>query len=171
MPPSSGLKGMLEAADALLHNTLGTHASPSATGQWRHDIDQLFVAAINTLPHRGRWANHSSGVPELTVAHSRTLMAARVPSVARAPTEPHAPVASLATADLWDKLERRRSGEDGCITIKRHWERRRNLDGDFSAANTTPVRQATHTPISSRSGGGCMVLAPHLQMAVWPRKF
>jgi hypothetical protein len=72
-------------------------------------------------------------------------------------------------ADLRAKLERRLSGEDGCITIERQWERRRNLDGDFGAVDTTPVRQDARTPTSSvGSGGGCMALAPHLHMVVWP---
>jgi hypothetical protein len=64
--------------------------------------------------------------------------------------------------DLWAELERRRLGEDGRITI-----RRRNLDGDFGATDTTPVRQAARTPTSLvGSGDGCMVLAPHLRMVV-----
>jgi hypothetical protein len=103
--------------------------------------------------------NHLGGVPVLSVTHSRSLMV------------PCALVASLATADLWAELEHCCSGEDGHITIERHQERRRNLDGEFSAEDTTPVRQATHTLTSTRYGGGCMVLAPHLHVVVWPRKF
>jgi hypothetical protein len=72
--------------------------------------------------------------------------------------------------DLRVELECHRSGEDDRITIERPRERRRNLDGDFSAANTTPVRQAAHTLTSSGSGSGCMELAPRLRMVVWPRK-
>jgi hypothetical protein len=57
------------------------------------------------------------------------------------------------------------------ITIECHRERRRNLDGDFSAANATPVKQAARTPTSLGSGGGCMALALHLRMVVWSCKF
>jgi hypothetical protein len=81
-------------------------------------------------------------------------------------------VASLATADLRAELERHRMGEHGRITIERQWERHHNLDGDFSVVDTTPVRQAACTPTSqARSGGGCMVLAPHLRMVVWWCRF
>jgi hypothetical protein len=48
---------------------------------------------------------------------------------------------------------------------------RRNLDGDFGAMETTPTRQATCTPTSLGSGGGCMALSPYLRMVVWPHKF
>jgi hypothetical protein len=85
-------------------------------------------------------------------------------------------VASLVTTDLQAELERPRSGEDGCITIKRQRKRRRcqgrNLDRDFDAVDTTPVGQAALTPTSPLgSGGGCMTLAPHFRMVVWPCKF
>jgi hypothetical protein len=72
---------------------------------------------------------------------------------------------------LHAELERRRSGEDGHITIERRRKRCCNLDGDFGAADTTPVRQTARTPTSPRSGGGCMALTPYLCMVVWPRKF
>jgi hypothetical protein len=78
--------------------------------------------------------NHLGGAPVPSAAHLRSLMAPRVPSATRA--------ASLATVDLRAKLESHHSGEDYCITIERQWERHRNLDRDFSAADTTPVRQA-----------------------------
>jgi hypothetical protein len=85
---------------------------------------------------------------------------------------PCVPVASLATVDLWAELERRCSGEGDRITIERSREGRCNLDGDFSVADTTPVRQVAHTPTSLvESGGGCMALAPYLRMVVWSRKF
>jgi hypothetical protein len=43
-------------------------------------------------------------------------------------------------ADLRAELKQHRSGEDDRITIERHRERLRNLDGDFNVVNTTPVR-------------------------------
>jgi hypothetical protein len=85
-------------------------------------------------------------------------------------------VASLATTDLRAELEHSRSGEDGRITIKRQREMRccqgHNLNGDFDAVDTTPVGQAARAPTPLvGSGGGCMALAPHLGIVVWPRKF
>jgi hypothetical protein len=76
--------------------------------------------------------------------------------------------ASLATVDLRAELELRHSGVDDRITIECQRERWRNLNGDFSAADTTPVRQATLTSTSSAgSGGGCMALTPYLCMVIW----
>jgi hypothetical protein len=110
-------------------------------------------------------------MPVTTAVHSRTLMAPRAPSTARAPTVPRVLAASLAMTDLRAQLERHHLGEDDHINIERHQERRRNLDGDFDVVTTTPVRQAAHTNTSLRSGVGCMALAPHLHMVVWLRKF
>jgi hypothetical protein len=52
---------------------------------------------------------------------------------------------SIATAHLHDELIRRRRGEDSCITIERHCERRRNIEGrnlerDFESL--APAREA-----------------------------
>jgi hypothetical protein len=85
-------------------------------------------------------------------------------------------VASLTTADLRVELERHRSSEDARVTMECQWERchcqGHNLDGDFDAVDTAPVRQATRTPTPPVGfRGGCMTLAPHLRMVVWPRKF
>jgi hypothetical protein len=113
-PPGAGPEAMLEDARQLLHNPPGLHASPSVVEQWCHDVDQLIIAAINTLPHRGRQVNHPGGVP-----------------VSLAPSAPRAPAACLATVDLWAELEHRRSGDDGRITIERHRERHRKLDGSL----------------------------------------
>jgi hypothetical protein len=51
-PPGAGLEATLEAARQLLHNPLGSHASPSVVEQWRHGVDHLVIATIN-MPHRG----------------------------------------------------------------------------------------------------------------------
>jgi hypothetical protein len=170
-PPGAGPEAMLEAACALLHNPPSPHASPSTAEQCYHDIDQLIIAAINMLLHRERWVNHSSGALVPSAVHSRSPMAPHALSATRALVTPRVPVASLTTADLRAELKRRRSGEDGRITIKHHRERCRNLDGGFGVANTTPMRQAARTPTSLGSGVGCMALAPHLHMVVWPYKF
>jgi hypothetical protein len=81
--------------------------------------------------------------------------------------------------DLHDELIYRRRGEDIRITIERHHERRHNIEGrnleqDFKSL--APAREAPVTcvmrPSSSPVGsGGCMMLAPHLRVVVWPRKF
>jgi hypothetical protein len=119
--------------------------------------------------------NHLGRAPELSVAHSRSPvvhshrpLAPCMSSTVR--------VASHTTADMRAELKRRRSGEDGRIPIERQWERHcyqgRNLDGDFDVVDTAPVGQATRTPTPLAGfGGGCMVLALHHRMVVWPRKF
>jgi hypothetical protein len=44
----------LVATHQLLHNPSPPHTSPSVAEQWRHDIDQLVIVAINTPPHGGQ---------------------------------------------------------------------------------------------------------------------
>jgi hypothetical protein len=163
LPPSAGPAATLEAARQLLHNPPSPHDSPSAVEQWHHDIDQLVVAANNTPPHGGRQVNCLGGALVPSVVHSRSPVAhSRSPAAPRASSAVRA--ASLATVDLRAELEHRRSGEDVHITIKHQRERHCNLDGDFGVVDTTPMRQAAHTPASpAGSGGGCMVLAPYLR--------
>jgi hypothetical protein len=88
------------------------------------------------------------------VAHSRSPAAPLTSSAVRA--------ASLAMADLQVELEHRRSGENGHITIDCHRERRHNLDGDFGAADTTPVRQAARAPASPVGSGVVACRLPHI---------
>jgi hypothetical protein len=165
-PPGAGPEGMLQAARELLRNPPGPSAPPLAVEQWRHDVNQLIITANNMPSHGGRRANHSGGAPAPSAVHSHTPTIARAPSAVRTPS-----VVSHAIASLRVELERHRSGEDNSFTIERCRERRRNLDGDFSAANATPGGQAARTPTSPRSRGGCMALSPQLQIVVWPRKF
>jgi hypothetical protein len=77
--------------------------------------------------------------------------------------------------DLREEISRRRGGEDSRTAIEHHHERRQdikvhNLKKDFDLH--APVRGGlvAHAPLppnSSRvSGGGGMVLAPHLSMVV-----
>jgi hypothetical protein len=54
----------------------------------------------------------------------------------------------------------------------------RKLEKDFSALSPmreVPGPRVVHSPSSPAAsvwgGGGCMALAPHLRMMVWPRKF
>jgi hypothetical protein len=117
----TGVEATLVIARRLLNNPPSAHASPLAAKQWRHDVDQLVAAAINTPYHEG-------GRQEPTAAHLHS------PSVARAPPSAHVPhqarvLSSIATASLRDELIHRRQGEDSRITIERHRERRRNIEG------------------------------------------
>jgi hypothetical protein len=54
MPPGASPEGTLEAVHTLLYNPLGLGAKPSVAEQWRHDVDQLVITAINMLLHGGR---------------------------------------------------------------------------------------------------------------------
>jgi hypothetical protein len=72
LSPAVGVEATLVVARRLLNNPPSAYASPSAVEQWRHDVDQLIVAAINTPQYDG-------GRQELTVAHLRSTTAACVP--------------------------------------------------------------------------------------------
>jgi hypothetical protein len=81
-------------------------------------------------------------------------------------------------ADLHDELIHHHRGEDSRITIEHHRERRnikgRNLEQDFESlvpAREAPTACVMHAPSSPVGSVGCMALAPHLWMLVWPRKF
>jgi hypothetical protein len=120
-----GLDAMLLAVHQLLNNLSPTEASPSTAEQWRHDIDQLITATINT-PHHERRRQPSA-------QQSRFPTVARVPSMAQAPpvlpgARPPAQhcvsMASYQTMDLREEINRRRGGKDNRTTIKRNRERR-----------------------------------------------
>jgi hypothetical protein len=99
------------------------------------------------------------------VHHSRGSLEPS-PALSRTPT-----AASLATTDLRAELEHRRLREDGRTTIECRCEGHHNLEGDYDTTNTAPMGHATRSPSSPGTGGECAVLAPHLQMVVWPPKF
>jgi hypothetical protein len=164
-PLAAAIEATLVATRHLLNNCLGPHASPSSAEQWCHNVDQLIVATISMPPHRGRWANHFGGGAQPSVVHSCT------PTVAHAPSASCVSVVSITMTDLWAKLEHRRLGEVGHITIESHCERHRNLEGDYGTPIAAPIACATHTPISPGVMGGCVAPSPHLRMVVWPRKF
>jgi hypothetical protein len=170
-PPAAGVEATLVASWQLLNNPPSAHASPSATEQWLHDVDQLVVAAINT-PH------HEGGRQEPTIAHSCSPLAVRAPPSVRVPPQTRV-LPSIATTDLRDELIRRCRGEDSRITIEHHRKRHRNIEGrnlerDFESlapareASAACVMRPTSSPASS---GGCMTLAQHLWMVIWPHKF
>jgi hypothetical protein len=100
--PAVDVEATLATTHRLLNNPPSTHASPSATEQWHHDIDQLIVAAMNTPHHEGGWQ-------EASVAHSCSPSAPRAPPYKRVPHQPHMPP-SIAMADLHNELILHRSG-------------------------------------------------------------
>jgi hypothetical protein len=67
----------LLAVRQLLNNPPLAGASPSAAEQWRHDVDQLIIAAIN-MPHR-------EGQCQPFAQQSCFSSVARTPSVAQVP--------------------------------------------------------------------------------------
>jgi hypothetical protein len=155
--------------------------------QWWHDIDQLMVTAINTPPHE-RWCppsmrySHtpsvvyvSSSTHILPVVHTPLGLEPSARPLAQHPT----PMASYATADLRVELNRHCGGENSCITNERLCERRqdvkgRNLKKEFDThvpARGSPAARVPQPPTSPGVLGGCMALAPHLWMVVWPHKF
>jgi hypothetical protein len=81
--------------------------------------------------------------------------------------------------DLREEINRHQGGEDSRTTIERNHERHRDLEGrnlerDFDLHAAVGARQAAHAPLplgSPRVSGGCMALAPHMHMVVWPPKF
>jgi hypothetical protein len=115
----AGADATLLAARQLLNNPPPSGASPSAAEEWRRNVDQLVIAAINTaLPERR--CQPSARHSHATAAHAASI--ARVPPVEHAPpvgpdacqTARHrAPMANYATADLRAEINRRRGGEDG----------------------------------------------------------
>jgi hypothetical protein len=111
-PPAVGVEATLVTARRLLNNPPSMHASPSTAEQWCHDVDQLIVAAINTVHHEG-------GHQEPMVEHSCSPSAARAPPSMCVPHQTRV-LPSIVMADLRDELIHRRRGEDSCITIERH---------------------------------------------------
>jgi hypothetical protein len=153
--PVAEVEATLVTARRLLNNPPSTHTSPSATEQWRHDVDQLIIVAINP-PH------HEGGRQESTVAHSCS------PSAACMPHQAHV-LPSIVMADLRDELIRHHKGEDNHITIERHRERRRNIEGrnlerDFESL--APAREAPATrvmrPPSYLAGSGGVWCLHHI---------
>jgi hypothetical protein len=122
-PAAVGPDAMLLAARQLLNNPPPAEASPSAAEQWRHDVDQLVITAIN-MPHR-------EGRCQPSVQQSCFSSAARTPSMAQVPlgvpgvrpsAQHHAPMATYRTTDLREEINRRRGGEDSRTTIEHNCE-------------------------------------------------
>jgi hypothetical protein len=81
-PPVVAAEATLVVACQLLNKPPPPQASPSVAEQWRHDVDQLIIAAINTPPH--------GGLQPPLVVHSCMLTVAHAPSVARVSLAVHA---------------------------------------------------------------------------------
>jgi hypothetical protein len=77
LPAAVGPDAALLAARQLLNNPPPAGASPSVAEQWRHDVNQLVIAAINTPHHEGQH--------QPSARQSRFLSVVRTPSVAQAP--------------------------------------------------------------------------------------
>jgi hypothetical protein len=78
LPPAAvGPDTALLAARQLLNNPPPARASPSAAKQWRHDVDQLIIAAINTP--------HQEGRCQPSAQQSRFPLAACTPFMAQPP--------------------------------------------------------------------------------------
>jgi hypothetical protein len=73
-PVAVGLDVALLAARQLLNNPPSVGASPSAAEQWRHNVDQLVITAINTTHREGRCQPYAQ--------QSCFPLAVRTPSVA-----------------------------------------------------------------------------------------
>jgi hypothetical protein len=157
-PPVGGVEATLVTAHQLLNNPPSAHASPSAVEQWRRDVDQLIIAAINT-PH------HEGGRQEPTTAHSCSPSAVCAPPSARVLHQSRV-LPSIVTGDLRDELICRRRGEDSHTTIECHRERRHNIEGrilerDFESlgpAPEAPATRAIHPPSSPADSGGVWCL-------------
>jgi hypothetical protein len=90
------VEATMHAVHQLRNNPPPSGASPSAVEQWRHDIDQLIIVAINTPPLEGG----GSSVTSRALVHTHTTSSAMgtVCLVCNAPTVCSAPtVGSAAT--------------------------------------------------------------------------
>ena len=78
--------------------------------------------------------------------------------------------------DLRAELNRRRAGEDACISVERARERRlnikgRNLNADLDVVAPKPPGNARIQEGTPVAGVGCDALADHLRAVAWPSKF
>jgi hypothetical protein len=120
-----GLDAMLLAVRQLLNNPPPTESSPSAAKQWRHDVDQLVIVAINTSHHERRHQPSAQQSRFLSVA--RAPFVAQAPPVlpgARLPAQHRAPMASYQMTDLREEINCCRGEEDSHTTIEHNYKRR-----------------------------------------------
>jgi hypothetical protein len=125
-----GPDAALLAVCQLLNIPPSAGASSSAVEQWRHDVDQLIIATINTPHCEGR--RQPSAQQSCFLSAVRAPFVAQAPPVlpgARPPAQHRAPMASYHTLDLREEINRRRGREDSRTTIERNRERRRGIEG------------------------------------------
>jgi hypothetical protein len=154
-PTAAGIDAALLAAHQLLNKPPPSRASPLAAEQWRHDIDQLIIVAINT--------RHQEGRRQPPTQQSRVRSAVHAPSMA-----------SYTTMDYREEINHRCGGEDSRTTIECHCERHRDIEGhnlkkDFDLHALMRGGLVTHAllPLTPWEFlGWCMALAPHLRMVV-----
>jgi hypothetical protein len=150
---SSGPRRRIASGTPTAQQPTPARASTSAAEQWRHDVDQLVIAAINT-PHREGWRQPSA-------QQSRFSSAVRTPSVVQAPLG--LPGACLPVQHCTP-----------LATIERNRERRRDIEGrnlerDFDLHTPVGACQVAHAPLplapgEFRGGGGAWRW-PHI--CVW----
>ena len=122
-PSQAASSGALAAARELLRNPPVVAASPDALRQWRDDVDRLLhlAQASPSLPQFCKdWATTSAWQCGGTLPPAPGLCVG-----VRA--LPHGEGAR--TEDLRAELNRRRGGEDACISVERARERRLNIEG------------------------------------------
>ena len=85
-------------------------------------------------------------------------------------------VRGARTEDLRAELNRRRAGEDACISVERARERHLNIEGRNLNPNLDMV--APKPPVNTRiqsgapvAGVSCAALVDHLRAVAWPSKF
>jgi hypothetical protein len=73
--------------------------------------------------------------------------------------------------DLWDELNRRRTGRDACAYLEKTHERCGNLGQDSAAVASQAPGDARFQAGIPLARVGCAALADHLRAATWPPKF
>jgi hypothetical protein len=180
LPPAAGVKATLVAAHRLLNNPPSMHASPSAVEQWRHDVDQLVVAAINTPRHEG-------GRQEPVAAHSHSpSVACALPSLAclirhvycRALRRPTSMMSSSATTEARIVASPLSTTVKGAATLRaatsseilnllcRHERRPRHMLCDPLALQRAPGVYGACTT-SSDGGLAVQILTPPVGEVRW----
>jgi hypothetical protein len=159
-PAAAGIDATLLAAWQILNNPPPSGASPSVAEQWRHDVNQLIVAAINTSHHE-RWRQPSTQW-SLTPSTVHAPSVAHAPPArlnARPPAQRRTEMVSYMMIDLKEEINHCRGGEYNRTAIECHRERWRNIKGCNLEKNFD-----SHAP----AHGGPVIHAPHL---LTPREF
>jgi hypothetical protein len=153
-PAAVGPDAALLAVRQLLNNPPPAGASPLAAEQWRHNVDQLVIAAIN-MPHR-------EGRRQPSAQQSCLPSATCTPSVAQAP--PGLPGRRSTAVEVG-----RTVAPPSSATARGVETSRVATSSETSTCMHQWVRTKLHmhlSPLVLREFWGCMVLAPHLCMVV-----